>query len=78
MSCKITPFEIFEKIETIEPIRMTVKEYCAVHGKSTSWATKHLRNGNSLPYVIEAFKSPYFNVWVLLVSPEIKLKQPLK
>ncbi len=66
------------QIEEIESIRMSVKEYCSIHSKSTSWATKHLRLGNSLPYVVKAFKSPYFNVWVLKVSSEIKLKQPLK
>lgn len=59
-------------------IKMSVREYCLVLGKSTSWATKHLRNGMILPYVIKAYKNHHYNCWELTVSPQIKLKQPLK
>lgn len=65
-------------IETEQPIRMSVKEYCSILGKSTSWATKHIREGKLLPYVIESKKSPFYNFYELTVSPEIKLKQPIK
>lgn len=61
-----------------EPLKMSVKDYCLVLGKSTSWATKHLRNGMSLPYVTKAYKNHHYNCWELTVSPSIKLKQPLK
>lgn len=59
-------------------MQMTVKEYCNILGKSTSWATKHLRNGMSLPYVIKSTKNEIYKNWELTVSPSIKLKQPLK
>lgn len=65
-------------IEEIESIRMTVTEYCKIHGKSTSWARKHLRLGNSLPYVLSAVKHERYNYWVLTVSSSIRLKTPLK
>lgn len=62
----------------MENVKMTVREYCLILGKSTSWATKHLRNGISLPYVIRSRKDEIYKKWELTVSPSIKLKQPLK
>lgn len=57
---------------------MTIKEYSKHVKKSESNITKHIRQGKSLPFVIKAEKSPYYNRYILTVSPEIKLKQPLK
>lgn len=56
---------------------MTVQEYANCVKKSESNVTKHIREGKSLPFVIKAEK-PYYNRYILTVSPSIKLKQPLK
>lgn len=59
-------------------IRFTVQEYAICVNKSESNVTKHIREGKALPFVIKAEKSPYYNRYILTVSPSIKLKQPLK
>lgn len=59
-------------------LNFTVQEYAFCANKSESNVTKHIREGKSLPFVIKAEKSPYYNRYILTVSPSIKLKQPLK
>lgn len=59
-------------------LTMTVQQYVEYVKKSESNVTKHIREGKSLPFVIKAEKSPYYNRYILTVSPQIKLKQPLK
>lgn len=59
-------------------LNLTVQEYAFLTNKSESNVTKHIRQGKSLPFVIKAEKSPYYNRYILTVSPSIKLKQPLK
>lgn len=59
-------------------LTMTVQKYVKYVKKSESNVTKHIREGKALPFVIKAEKSPYYNRYILTVSPSIKLKQPLK
>jgi|GEM_PF-5887216 len=65
-------------LEEIDGIKLSVKEYAPIFGKSVSWVTKHLRAGKKLPYVLKAVKHERYNNWILTVSSSIKLKQPIK
>lgn len=59
-------------------ITMTVLEYSFILGKSVSNVTKHIRNKNSLPYVLKVDREVGSRKYILTVSQAIKLKQPLK
>lgn len=67
------------KIENLgNNIQMSTQEYAFCMNRADSIITRHIRAGKSLPFVIKAEKSPYYNRYILTVSPEIKLKIPLK